>query len=52
MKVTTIMNTMNNVDVMSFSDFLKELEMDLHTYLLAVRSSLRSPKLFSQTLTL
>lgn len=37
---------MNNVDVMSFSDFLKELEMDLHTYLLAVRSSLCSPKIF------
>lgn len=50
MKVATLMNEMNNVDVMSFSDFLKELEMDLHTYLLAVRSSLCSPKIFLKRL--
>lgn len=35
---------------MSFSDFLKELEMDLHTYLLAVRSSICSPKIFLKRL--
>lgn len=50
MKVATLMNEMNNVDVMSFSDFLKELEMDLHTNLLAVRSSLCSPKIFLKRL--
>lgn len=27
LKVATLMNEMNNVDVMSFSDFLKELEL-------------------------
>lgn len=50
MKVATLMNEMNNVDVMSFADFLKELEMNLHTYLLAVRSSLCSPRIFLKRL--
>lgn len=46
MKVATLMHEMNNVDIMRFFDFLKELEMDLHTFLLVVRSSLSSPKIF------
>lgn len=48
LKIATLMNEMSNADGLSFSDFLKELQMDFQTYLLAVRSSLCSPKIFLQ----
>lgn len=48
LKIATLMNEMSNADGLSFSDFLKELQMDFQTYLLAVRSSLCSPKIFFQ----
>lgn len=34
------------MDDVIFDDFLRELQMDLPTYLLAVRSSISSPKIF------
>lgn len=50
MKVVILMNEMNNVDVMSFFDFLKELEMDFYIYLLVVRLLLCSFKIFFKRL--
>lgn len=46
LKIATHMNEMKNVDDVIFDDFLRELQMDLPTYLLAVWSSISSPKFF------
>lgn len=52
LKIATHMNEMKNVDDVIFDDFLRELQMDLPTYLLAVWSSISSPKFFSETCTM
>lgn len=48
LKIATFLNELNTKEFESFSDFLKELDMDFETYIQAVRSSLSSTKVFLQ----